>query len=252
MHDLKGRVAIVTGAANGMGLETVRLLAEAGACVALTDVDGEAARRAAKDLNGRAGEVRAWTLDVTAPAAIEVVVGEVVGLCGRLDIVVNNAGISSRMPIDDPAYELNWSRLIDLHLGSQQRLIRAALPHLRKSDAGRIVNIASTEALGGTAGNSAYAAAKAGIIGLTKSLAVELGRDGITVNCICPGPILTQLTGRISSGDRDRFARRRTALGRYGRPEEVAHMTFSLCVPAASYVTGAVIPVDGGLVARNA
>ncbi|HKD37076.1 MAG TPA: SDR family oxidoreductase, partial [Pirellulales bacterium] len=113
-------------------------------------------------------------------------------------------------------------------------------------------NIASTEALGGTAGNSAYAAAKAGIVGMTRTLAVELGREGITVNCICPGPILTELTKNIPEQDRNKFARRRTALGRYGRPEEVAHITFSLCLPAASYITGAVIPVDGGLVARNA
>jgi len=130
--------------------------------------------------------------------------------------------------------------------------VRAALPHLRRSRCPRIVNIASTEALGATARDSPYAAAKAGVTGLTRALAVELGREGITVNCICPGPILTGMTGGIPEADRQTFARRRTALGRYGRPEEVAHMTLSLCLPAASYITGAVIPVDGGLMARNA
>jgi 3-oxoacyl-[acyl-carrier protein] reductase len=90
------------------------------------------------------------------------------------------------------------------------------------------------------------------VTGLTRALAVELGREGITVNCICPGPILTGMTEAIPEADRESFARRRTALGRYGHPEEVAHMTLSLCLPAASYVTGAVIPVDGGLMARNA
>jgi 3-oxoacyl-[acyl-carrier protein] reductase len=114
------------------------------------------------------------------------------------------------------------------------------------------VNIASTEALGATARDSPYAAAKAGVTGLTRALAVELGPEGITVNCICPGPIDTAMTAPIPAGDKAVFAKRRTALRRYGSPEEVAHMTVSLCLPAASYITGATIPVDGGLMARNA
>jgi 3-oxoacyl-[acyl-carrier protein] reductase len=100
--------------------------------------------------------------------------------------------------------------------------------------------------------HSPYSAAKAGVTGLTRSLAVELGREGITVNCICPGPIRTAITERISEEHKTIYAKRRTALGRYGAPEEVAHMTLSLCLPAASFLTGAVIPVDGGLMARNA
>jgi len=131
-------------------------------------------------------------------------------------------------------------------------LIRECLPWLEKSDAARIVNIASTEALGATKGMSAYSAAKTGVIGLTRSLAVELGARGITINCICPGPILTGMTAAIPDEAKKEFARRRVALKRYGDPEEVAQMTLSLVLPAASYITGTAIPVDGGLTIKNA
>jgi 3-oxoacyl-[acyl-carrier protein] reductase len=137
-------------------------------------------------------------------------------------------------------------------LTAHQLIIRAALPYLRKSDAPRIVNIASTEGLGATPGDTPYVVAKTGVIGLTRALAVDLGPEGITVNCICPGPIRTGLTDSIPEQHKEIFAKRRTALKRYGYPEEVAHITFSLCLPAASYITGAVIPVDGGLTIRNA
>jgi len=179
-------------------------------------------------------------------------VNEVAAHFGGLDIIVNNAGISVRVAIDDPGYEEAWAKGIAVMLTAHPRIIRAALPFLRKSKSPRIVNIASTEALGATALHSPYSAAKGGVTSLTRSLAVELGREGITVNCICPGPIRTAITDRIPEDHKAIYAKRRTALGRYGAPEEVAHMTLSLCLPAASFLTGAVIPVDGGLMARNA
>ena len=114
-----------------------------------------------------------------------------------------------------------------------------------------MVNIASTEAIVTTAGLAAYAATKAGVVGLTKSLAVELGRVGITVNCICPGPINTGMTAGIADESKETYARRRVPLRRYGDPEEVAHMTLSLCLPASSFVNGAIIPVDGGMTIRH-
>src|SRR5207245_7233347 len=116
----------------------------------------------------------------------------------------------------------------------------------------RSVNQPTAKAPGATALRSPYSAAKAGVTGLTRSLAVELGREGITVNCICPGPIRSAITERIPEEHKTIYAKRRTALGRYGDPEEVAHMTLSLCLPAASYLTGAVLPVDGWLTARDA
>ena len=129
--------------------------------------------------------------------------------------------------------------------------MRAALPHLEASDAARVVNIASTEGLGATPGISPYTAAKHGVIGLTRSLAVELGKRGVNVNCICPGPIHTGLTREIPDDHKTKFARRRVPLRRYGDPEEVAHGTLSLVLPAASYINGAVLVVDGGMTAQN-
>jgi 3-oxoacyl-[acyl-carrier protein] reductase len=218
-----------------MGRATAEVFAAEGAIVAATDLRGTD-----------------WTMDVSDAAQVRAVVDAVAAKHGRLDIVVNNAGISAFSPIDSDDYDAVWTRALSVLLTAQQRVIRAALPHLRKAPHPRIVNIASTEALGATSRDSPYAAAKAGVTGLTRALAVELGREGITVNCICPGPIDTAMTAAISGEHKEIFAKRRTALGRYGRPEEVAHMTLSLCLPAASYITGATIPVDGGLMARNA
>jgi 3-oxoacyl-[acyl-carrier protein] reductase len=198
------------------------------------------------------GAAKAWNFDVANRDRINTVVNEVAAHFGGLDVVVNNAGISVATPIDGEGYEAAWEKSIAVLLTAHPRIIRAALPYLRKSRCPRIVNIASTEALGATALHSPYSAAKAGVVGLTRSLAVELGREGITVNCICPGPISTGMTARINDEHKAIYAKRRTALGRYGDPEEVAHMTLSLCLPAASFLTGAIIPVDGGLMARNA
>jgi len=251
-RSLKGSIALVTGAGSGMGAATARIFAEEGAHVAVTDFDPAAAEGVAGALAARGLSAVAWGLDVTDPVQISTVITDIAVRFGGLDIVINNAGISAFSAIDSRNYDDVWARALAVMLTAHQQIIRTALPHLRKSAAPRIVNIASTEALGATARDSPYAAAKAGVLGLTRALAVELGPEGITVNCICPGPILTGMTENVPEADRTVFARRRTALRRYGFPEEVAHITVSLCLPAASYITGAVIPVDGGLMARNA
>ena len=251
-RSVKGLTVLVTGAASGMGRATARVFAAEGANVAVTDLTVEGTSAVAEEITASGGKAGAWTLDVADRAAIDRVVKEVAAHFGGLDIIVNNAGISVRVAIDDPSYEEAWAKGIAVMLTAHPRIIRAALPYLRKSKSPRIVNIASTEALGATALHSPYSAAKGGVTSLTRSLAVELGRDGITVNCICPGPIRTAITDRIPEDHKAIYAKRRTALGRYGEPEEVAHMTLSLCLPAASFLTGAVISVDGGLMARNA
>ncbi|MBV8697933.1 SDR family NAD(P)-dependent oxidoreductase [Bradyrhizobium sp.] len=251
-RSVQGLIVLVTGAASGMGRATAHVFAAEGAHVVVTDYDAVGARKVAEEIAADGGTAKHWPLDVADPEFINMAVKDIAEHFGGLDILINNAGISVRAAIDDPAYDETWTRALAVLLSAHQRIIRAALPYLRRSKCPRIVNIASTEALGATALHSAYSAAKAGVTGLTRSLAVELGRDGITVNCICPGPIATAMTAGILDEHKQVYARRRTALGRYGDPEEVAHMTLSLCLPAASFLTGAVIPVDGGLMARNA
>ncbi len=156
------------------------------------------------------------------------------------------------MSVEDDAFEENWQRHLDGLLTAHVRLIRAALPLLKVSGEGRIVNISSTEGLGATPEVAPYTSAKHGVIGLTRSLAVELPKYGITVNCICPGAIHTGITSRIKDEHKEIFAKRRIPLKRYGVPEEVAHATLSLVLPASSYINGVALPVDAGLTIKNA
>lgn len=248
-RSIAGRAAIVTGAASGMGRATALLFASEGARVAVIDRDAEGAAAVALECKNGA---RAYALDVADGDAIAETVTRIAADFGSIDILVNNAGVSSFCALEDPGYEEIWAHALGVMLTAQQRMVRAALPFLRQSDAPRIVNIASTEGLGATPGDTPYVAAKSGVVGLTRGLAVDLGPEGITVNCICPGPIRTAMTDGVAEDHKAIFAKRRTALKRYGEPEEVAHVTLSLVLPAASYITGAVIPVDGGLMARNA
>jgi 3-oxoacyl-[acyl-carrier protein] reductase len=250
-RSVAGKVALITGAASGMGRATALLFAEEGARVAATDRDARVAD-VATAITQAAGTGRSWTLDVGEREAVTRVVDEVAAAFGGLDILVNNAGIAGGTPIDAEDFEAAWSQILQVDLTALTYIIRAALPHLRRSESPRIINIASTEGLGATPGISAYTAAKHGVVGLTRSLAVELGREGITVNCICPGPIRTGMTEDIPEEQKTIYAKRRTALGRYGDPEEVAQMTLSLALPAASFVTGVALPVDGGLTVRRA
>lgn len=251
-RSVKGRAVLVTGAASGMGRATAHLFAQEGASVAVTDINETGVASVVEEIRKEGGKAEGWRLDVFDAGQIERVTKEVAAKFGRLDILINNAGFVAFRRIDAEGYDAVWDRAITGLLTAQQRMIRAALPFLRKSDAARIVNIASTEGLGATPGDSPYSVAKTGVIGLTRAVAVDLGPEGITVNCICPGPIRTGLTDPIPEEHKEIFAKRRTALKRYGYPEEVAHITFSLCLPAASFLTGAVIPVDGGLMIRNA
>ncbi|MGB0501963.1 MAG: SDR family NAD(P)-dependent oxidoreductase [Acidimicrobiales bacterium] len=242
------KVVVITGAASGMGRATAFLFADEGAKVAVTDLSRERVDAVVAVAHGAA---TAMELDVTDADAIIAAVEEVRTELGPIDVVVNNAGLAVGGALEDPNFEDEWMKALDVLLTPHQRLVRACLDDLKASGEGRIINIASTEGITAQRGAMPYTAAKHGVVGLTRSMAVNLGVHGITVNAICPGPILTGITEDIPDDMRDTFARRRTALRRYGDPEEVAHLTLSLALPAASYITGAIIPVDGGLTAKN-
>ena len=249
-RSIAGRRAIVTGAASGMGRATAHLFADEGARVAVVDLRQDAVDAVVTEIADAHGSDAAIGVvtDVGDLDELRRLVSTVVERLGGIDILVNNAGVAlptfSQQADDD--FVTNWDRTLAVNLTAHAHLVRLAVPYLAAEQQGRVVNIASTEAIVTTAGMVGYTATKAGVVGLTKSFAVELGRQGITVNCICPGPIRTGMTASISDEDKETYARRRVPLRRYGDPEEVAQMTLSLCLPAASFLNGAIIPVDGG------
>jgi 3-oxoacyl-[acyl-carrier protein] reductase len=252
-RSIVGKSAIVTGAASGMGRATAHLLADEGANVAVVDIGDERVRVVVDEIIAAGGTAIGIASDITDAAALDALVAEVVASFGGIDILVNNAGVSLVTSAFSEADEFNtgWDRTLAVNLSAQVQLIRRALPHLKASGAGRVVNVASTEAIVATAGLAAYTASKHGVVGLTKSMAVELGRHGITVNCICPGPINTGMTAPIPDEAKATYAHRRVPLRRYGEPEEVAHATLSLVLPASSFINGAVLVVDGGMNIRH-
>jgi 3-oxoacyl-[acyl-carrier protein] reductase len=250
-RSIAGRTAIVTGAASGMGRATAHLFADEGARVAGVDRDAPGVARVASEIEKAGGAAAGLPLDVSDTAKIADLVRAVNHRLGPVDILINNAGIVAGGPIDAADYSAVWERALAINLSAQVHLIRACLDQLTRNRDGRIVNIASTEGLGASAFTSPYTASKHGVVGLTRALAVELGSKGVTVNCICPGPIHTGMTQVIPDDAKAKFARRRVPLRRYGDPEEVAQITLSLVLPAASYLNGAIIPVDGGMIAQN-
>jgi 3-oxoacyl-[acyl-carrier protein] reductase len=214
------RVAIVTGGASGIGAATVALLASAGVAVASFDIEPS----------------QRFQVDVSDADAVSRGVAAVRRELG---------------PIDGEAFVETWRQTLAVNLTGVMLMVRECLEDLKASDAGRIVNIASTEALTASRGSMPYTVSKHGVLGFTRSLAVELGRSGVTANCVCPGATVTGMTGAIPESNRDAFARRHVPLGRYARAEEIAFMVATLCAPEASYVNGAVIAVDGGMTAQS-
>ena len=252
-RSIAGKVALITGAASGMGRATAHLFADEGAVVAVTDINAEGVEAVAEEIRTAGGRARAWAFDVSSADRAREVVSETVEEFGALDILINNAGFGVAAPFqsDDQHWQDSWERALSGMLTAHSQLIRLSLPHLLAGGSGRVVNIASTEGIGASAGAGPYTVAKHGVVGLTRSLAVELGSQGVTFNCVCPGPIHTGITAGIPDAAKTKFARRRVPLRRYADPEEVAHATLSLVLPAASYINGVTLPVDGGLTIQN-
>ena len=247
-RSIRGRKALVTGAASGIGRATAALLAAEGAHVAACDVTLPGLESLAAEARAAGHDVRPWQLDVTDEACVRRVVAEIASALGGIDILVNCAGVSIPAAFGD---EAAWQKTFDVNLNGMMRTIREALPHLEACGAGRVVNIASTEGLGATPLISPYTASKHAVIGLTRALAVEVALKGITANAICPGPIRTGMTAPIPEEAKQKWARRNVPMKRYGEPEEIAHSVLSLVLPAASFITGTYLVVDGGLMALN-
>jgi 3-oxoacyl-[acyl-carrier protein] reductase len=250
MGRLDGRVAMVTGAGRGIGEAIARRFAREGARVCLTDVNTDGAAATARQLVGEGMDAFAARVDVTSRTQVENAVGETVDRYGRLDILVNNAGITS----DALLYKMtdeDWRSVLNVHLSGAFFCARAAQRHMVERNYGRIVNISSTSALGNR-GQANYAAAKAGVQGFTKTLAVELGRYGITANAVAPGFIETDMTRETAARlgvDFDDFVAERVKtipVGRGGWPEDVAASVLFFASEEAAFVSGQVLYVAGG------
>jgi 3-oxoacyl-[acyl-carrier protein] reductase len=248
MFDLTGRSALVTGAAGGIGSAVARAFAVAGAAVLVTDIDGDAAAAVADRIAVEGGKADSVALDVRDRAAADAAAARAAALGdGTLHILVNNAGVTAPAMFADLEEE-SVRRLIDIHVLGAFHCSQAALPFLPTDGTGRIINVTSSAGITGTLGQVNYSVAKAGIIGLTKSLARELARKNILVNALAP-LAATPMTATIRTNEK--FAAKmlaRIPLGRWAEPEEIAGSFVFLASDAASFITGQVLPVDGGMV----
>ena len=240
-YDFNGRTAVVTGGAKGIGLGIAQQLADAGAAVAVWDMNTDSLRNSAA---GQAFEA-ILSVDVTEPADVEQAVQNTLAQLGAIDILVNNAGVSGpTLPTwEYPLHE--WERVIATDLTSVFLCCRAVVPVMLEQDGGRIVNIASVAGKEGNANACAYSAAKAGVIALTKSLGKELAQSGIIVNCVAPAMVQTDLLGEMTP-EYIAIVTGKIPMGRFGTIEENAEMVAWLCSDACSFSTGAVFDVSGG------
>ncbi|GLC23491.1 SDR family NAD(P)-dependent oxidoreductase [Roseisolibacter agri] len=255
-QELAGRVAVVTGGASGIGRASVHALAQAGAQVVVADVDEARARSVADEVHAAGGTALAVVADVTDDAAVKAMVATAVSTLGGVDLAVNAAGVGG---VEAPTHayaEAAWLRTVDVNLTGVWRCMRHQIPALlaRGAQTGRttaIVNVASVAGLAGFPAHAAYAASKHGVVGLTKTAALEYARRGLRVNAICPGFTDTPMVAQITGADPEREAQlaRRLPIGRLGTPAEIAAGVLYLCSDAAAFMIGHALVLDGGIVA---
>ena len=249
---LSGKVALVTGAGSGIGRATAVRFALEGARVVVADIDVEAARQTVELIGAVQGESLAVGVNVAEPASVEAMIGLTLQRFGRLVCAHNNAGVDGEQSLTADCTEANWDRLMAVNLKGVWWCMKFELPQLLKQGGGSIVNTSSVAGLVGLPMDAAYAAAKHGIIGLTKTAALEYAPYGIRVNAVCPGLTKTPMVDRLSAGQPQMIEAlaKTLPMRRAGDPNEVAETVVWLCSDAASYVTGVALPVDGGLVSQ--
>jgi NAD(P)-dependent dehydrogenase (short-subunit alcohol dehydrogenase family) len=250
LFDLTGRVALVTGGSKGIGAAIAEGFAFAGAELFICARKEEPLKAMAEAIRGETGQrVEYTTADMAVRADLERVVRESAERFGKIDILVNNAGWNIPQAIDEIRDE-DWNYLVELNLNSVMALTRAVVPGMKERRWGRVIHISSIMGQASTPKRNAYSATKAALIGMCQASALDLGEFGITVNCIAPGPIATEMPMSILSKEQQDTLAARTALGRWAKPEELAGPALLLASEAGSYVTGTCLTVDGGALAR--
>jgi NAD(P)-dependent dehydrogenase (short-subunit alcohol dehydrogenase family) len=246
LFDLSGRCALVTGGSKGLGKAMARALAEAGADVMIASRHEAELKTASDELHATApGKVHYLVSDLSQREAASQLAQRATSAMGKVDILVNNAGTNIPQAIDEVDDDA-WDRLLELNLSSCMALSRAVAPGMKGRRWGRIIHISSIMGLASKSGRSAYSATKSALIGMARASALDLGPSGITVNCIAPGPFLTDLPRQFFSAEQIEAVAARTALGRWGEPHELSGPVLLLASDAGAYITGATLVVDGG------
>jgi NAD(P)-dependent dehydrogenase (short-subunit alcohol dehydrogenase family) len=250
LFDLSGRVALVTGGNKGLGLAMARGLAEAGADVVLASRNEAELKAALDSILSSTGRNGTYVVcDVADRKQVDALATTAVERMGRVDILINNAGMNHPQPIDQVTDDV-WDRILEVNLSSCMALTRAIVPGMKARQWGRVIHISSIMGLVSKEKRNAYSATKAALVGLCRASALDLGPNGVTVNCIAPGPFLTDMPMSILSDAEKKVFADRTALGRWGQPAELVGPAIFLCSEAGSYVTGHCLFVDGGYTAR--